>query len=89
MAKNGPTTEVQKLLNLADEDKNHSSVSFAERFFPKLGEAEKAFSALKTKICDITAWDECGTLNSLGFFTETQMKPANRSLLKTCLSEFP
>jgi hypothetical protein len=62
--------EIQRLLESADADRNHSSVSFAERMFSDLNKAQKAFAALKTIICDVAAWNKVALLNNFKLFNE-------------------
>lgn len=62
--------EIQRLLDLAANDKNHSSVSFAERVFPGDETAKTAFSALKEKARNVNVWNKVAALNSFKLYNE-------------------
>lgn len=73
---------IQKLLDSALADKNHSSVSFAERIFLSPTGAAAAFSSLKENIRDLNLWNQAASLNNFELFDKTGRKCQNELLKK-------
>jgi hypothetical protein len=63
-------SKIDELKKQADQNRNESSFSSAERNFANANEAARVFSILKTKLQNIEEWNDHGLLSSFRLFDE-------------------
>jgi hypothetical protein len=81
---------IEQLLQQAESDPNHSSISFAEKSFNSKEQAEKAFADYKIKLMKIDVWNRAGNLAEFELFNlhgeiATDGKLAENLLLRLSL----
>ena len=74
------SSKINSLLEQANQNKNESSVSFAEKSFSDEAAKERVFSNLKTKLLNIEEWNEHGSLSSYEIFDESGQRLADNRL---------
>jgi hypothetical protein len=71
---------IEQMIRQTELDENHSSLSSAERDFETDAEAERVFSALKTKLLNIGEWNDHGMISSFELFGEDGRPAASDAL---------
>ena len=80
---------IRALLEQANTDENHSSVSKSETHFSNQARTRQGFSEYKKCLLDLTCWNKAGNLSSYQHFKEngetTEGKVSENSLIRISL----
>lgn len=74
--------KIQNLLQHAEADSEHSSVSSAKRQFPDGETAQRFFSILKTRLFNVDEWNEHSTISSFELFDENGYASESKTFFK-------